>query len=78
MDELRAGRKPCDTVTIKTLLRASDVLADHIQAAQGLAPPVDEERSAGLVHELELLTHGGEAPPVVEEDEDDFGFVPMA
>jgi len=63
---------------IKTLLRASDVLADHIQAAQGLAPPVDEERSAGLVHELELLTHGGEAPPVVEEDEDDFGFVPMA
>ena len=78
MDELRAGRKPCDTVTIKTLLRASDVLADHIQAAQGLAPPVDEERSAGLVHELELLTHGGEAPPVVEDDEDDFGFVPMA
>ena len=78
MDELRGGRKPCDTITIKTLLRASDVLADHIQAAQGLAPPVDEERSAGLVHELELLTHGGEAPPVVEEDEDDFGFVPMA
>ncbi|WP_299173964.1 chemotaxis protein CheA [uncultured Brevundimonas sp.] len=78
MDELRAGRKPCDPVTIKTLLRASDVLADHIQAAQGLAPPVDEDRSAGLVHELELLTHGGEAPPVVEEDEDDFGFTPMA
>ena len=42
MDELRAGRKPCDPVTIKTLLRASDVLADHIQAAQGLAPAVDE------------------------------------
>jgi two-component system chemotaxis sensor kinase CheA len=78
MDELRAGRKPCDPITIKTLLRASDVLADHIQAAQGLAPPVDESRSAALVAELELLTHGGEAPPVVEEDEDDFGFTPMA
>jgi len=79
MDELRGGRKPCDAVTIKTLLRASDVLADHIQAAQGLAPPVDEERSAGLVQELELLTHGGEAPPAVEEEEeDDFGFTPMA
>ncbi|WAC59800.1 chemotaxis protein CheA [Brevundimonas sp. SL130] len=78
MDELRAGRKPCDTVTIKTLLRASDVLADHIQAAQGLVPPVDEERSAGLVHELQLLTHGGEAPPEEEENEDDFGFTPMA
>lgn len=79
MDELRAGRKPCDPVTIKTLLRASDVLADHVQAAQGLVPEVDEARSAGLVAEMELLTHGGEAPaPGVEEDEDDFGFTPMA
>lgn len=78
MDELRAGRKPCDPVTIKTLLRASDVLADHIQAAQGLAPAVDEARSAGLVAELEMLTHGGEAPVVVEAEEDDFGFTPMA
>ncbi|WP_428153899.1 chemotaxis protein CheA [Brevundimonas sp.] len=78
MDELRAGRKPCDTVTIKTLLRASDVLADHIQAAQGLIPQVDEGRSAALVVELEMLTHGGEAPPVVEDEDDDFGFMPMA
>lgn len=80
MDELRAGRKPCDPVTIKTLLRASDVLADHVQAAQGLVPEVDEARSAGLVAEMELLTHGGEAPaPVAEdEEEDDFGFTPMA
>lgn len=78
MDELRAGRKPCDPVTIKTLLRASDVLADHIQAAQGLAPAVDQARSAGLVAELEMLTHGGAAPIVVEEEEDDFGFTPMA
>lgn len=76
MDELRAGRKPCDAITIKTLLRASDVLADHIQAAQGLIPPVDEARSAALVAEMQVLTHGGEAP--VEEDEDDFGFTPMA
>nr|WP_314433189.1 chemotaxis protein CheA [uncultured Brevundimonas sp.] len=79
MDELRAGRKPCDPVTIKTLLRASDVLADHVQAAQGLAPEVDQARSAGLVAEMELLTHGGAAPaPVAElDDEDDFGFTPM-
>ncbi|MEN5362013.1 chemotaxis protein CheA [Brevundimonas intermedia] len=78
MDELRAGRKPCDTITIKTLLRASDVLADHIQAAQGLIPQVDEGRSAALVAELEMLTHGGEAPPAVEDEDDDFGFMPMA
>ncbi len=78
MDELRAGRKPCDAITIKTLLRASDVLADHIQAAQGLIPPVDEARSAALVAEMQVLTHGGEAPVEIEEDEDDFGFTPMA
>ncbi|QYF86188.1 chemotaxis protein CheA [Brevundimonas sp. PAMC22021] len=78
LDELRAGRKPCDAVTVKTLLRASDVLADHVQAAQGLKPPVDPARSAALVVELETLTHGGAAPVVVEEEEDDFGFTPMA
>lgn len=79
MDELRAGRKPCDPVTIKTLLRASDVLADHVQAAQGLAAPVDQARSAALVAELEMLTHGGAAPiPAMEDEDDDFGFTPMA
>ncbi|MEG0819294.1 MAG: Hpt domain-containing protein, partial [Brevundimonas sp.] len=58
MDELRSGRKDCDDVTVKTLLRASDVLADHIAAAQGTGAPVDAARSAGLVAELEVLTHG--------------------
>ncbi|WP_292071812.1 chemotaxis protein CheA [Brevundimonas sp. UBA7534] len=79
MDELRAGRKPCDPVTIKTLLRASDVLADHVQAAQGLAAPVDQARSAALVAEMEQLTHGGAAPaPATDDEDDDFDFTPMA
>jgi len=78
MDELRAGRKECDDVTVRTLLRASDVLADHIAAAQGLIPDVDEARSAGLVAEMEVLTHGeASAPAAVEEEEDDFGFTPL-
>ena len=81
MDELRAGRKPCDDATIKTLLRASDVLNDHVAAARGAGAPVDEARSAGLVAELEALTHG-EAPPAAsaaepEADEDEFGFKPV-
>ncbi|GAA0640885.1 chemotaxis protein CheW [Brevundimonas lenta] len=76
LDELRAGRKPCDEITVRTLLRASDVLADHVAAAQGHAPEVDEARSAGLVAELETLTHGEGGAPVVEE-EDDFGFTPL-
>ncbi|MGO4686919.1 chemotaxis protein CheA [Brevundimonas sp. 2YAF1] len=81
MDELRSGRKACDDVTVKTLLRASDVLADHIGAAQGTAAPVDAARSAGLVAELEVLTHGSAvsaaAPVAAAADEDDFGFTPL-
>ncbi|MFK0298323.1 chemotaxis protein CheA [Brevundimonas sp. NPDC090276] len=80
MDELRSGRKECDDVTIKTLLRASDVLADHIAAAQGTGAPVDAARSAGLVAELEVLTHGqavAAAPVAAVADEDDFGFTPL-
>ena len=82
MDELRSGRKDCDDVTVKTLLRASDVLADHIAAAQGTGAPVDQARSAGLVAELEALTHGGAvstaaAPIAAAVEEDDFGFTPL-
>ena len=87
MDEIRSGRKPCDDVTVKTLLRASDVLADHIAAARGQAAPVDEARSAALVAELEMLTHGEasphaaiEAAPVIElpaVQADEFGFKPV-
>ncbi len=58
LDEVRAGRKPCDDTMVKVLLRASDVLSDHIAAARGQADPVDEARSAGLVAELEALTRG--------------------
>ncbi|HEX8472146.1 MAG TPA: chemotaxis protein CheA [Brevundimonas sp.] len=87
LDEIRSGRKPCDDPTVKTLLRASDVLADHIAAARGQAAPVDEARSAGLVAELEMLTHGeartqpSEAPAPTETvvaEEDEFGFRPVA
>ena len=79
MDELRSGRKPCDEPTVKTLLRAADVLADHVAAARGAGPAVDPARSAGLVAELEMLTHGGAAPvAAAEPEEDDFGFTPVA
>jgi two-component system chemotaxis sensor kinase CheA len=81
LDEIRSGRKPCDDVTVKTLLRASDVLADHIAAARGLAPAVDEARSSGLVAELEILTHGEATTPAAEapvEDEPVFAPVMMA
>ncbi|HYE43862.1 MAG TPA: chemotaxis protein CheA, partial [Caulobacteraceae bacterium] len=82
LDELRAERIACGEAVIHTLLRASDVLADHVQAAKGVAPRVDDARSAGLVAELETWIHGEAAPvPVAAEPEpiaDEFGFTPIA
>ncbi len=85
MDELRSGRKACDPETVKALLRASDVLADHVSAARGQGAAVDGARSAALVAELEMLTNGGmptaDLPPVAEPalpEADEFGFRPVA
>lgn len=85
MDELRAGRRACDEPVVATLLRASDVLADHIQSARGGAP-VDEQRSAALVAELEALigaevaAEAAAAPePLAEpaDEPDPLGFRPV-
>jgi two-component system chemotaxis sensor kinase CheA len=86
LDEIRAGRKPCDDPTVKTLLRAADVLSDHVAAARGQGAPVDPQRSAGLVAELEAWTHGEAASPSPVEiastgtettEADEFGFRPV-
>jgi len=82
MDELRSGRKPVDDITVRTLLRASDVLNDHVSAARGAGPAVDAERSQALIAELETLTHGApvSAAPgagTASAGEDDFGFTPL-
>ncbi|MGA0544146.1 chemotaxis protein CheA [Brevundimonas sp. VNH65] len=84
LDEIRAGRKPCDDVTVRTLLRAADVLADHVSAARGQCAPVDEARSAMMVGELEALTFGdgavisSSAPGDAAEPFDLPDFTPMA
>ena len=66
LDDLRAGRRGCDADVVSTLLRASDLLADHITAARGDAGPVEEARSAALVAELEALCGGGCGAPAPE------------
>src|SRR5690606_13218761 len=81
MDELRSGRRECDEAVVATLLRASDVLADHIQAARGAGAAVDAPRTAVLVAELEALIGGPAAAPAVapepEPEVDPFGFQPV-
>ncbi|HEX3920288.1 MAG TPA: Hpt domain-containing protein, partial [Caulobacteraceae bacterium] len=85
LDEMRTGRLAADDVVVKTMLRAADMLADHVAAAQGNGA-TDVERSEALVAELVALTQETPAPtaaPVVVPDfepatgADEFGFTPM-
>ncbi len=78
MDELRSGKMELTDEVAKTLLRAFDVLADHVAAARD-GGAVDEARSAGMLSELKGLI---DAEGMEDEgdlgDDEDFGFVPMA
>ena len=76
LDELRSGRKDCDEETVKTLLRAADVLADHVQAERGGAP-VDAARSAAMTAELEACIGGTSAETMSAEELEDFDFQPV-
>ena len=63
LDSVRAGRLAPDHEVLRVMLRAADVLADHVQAAK-TGDETDQERSASLARELEAL-HGASpaAPP---------------
>jgi two-component system chemotaxis sensor kinase CheA len=78
LDEMRAGRVAIANESVKTMLRAADVLADLVRAArddqQGEHPA-----AAGLVDELKAMSGAaGEADDGGEEDWGDFEFQPMA
>src|SRR3569623_926048 len=51
LDEMRSGRLAPSQEALKVMLRASDVLADHVSAARD-AGAVDAARSAALAEEL--------------------------
>ena len=87
LDEVRSGAMPSTPAVVQLLLRASDILADHIAAAQdGTAPPTD----AAMLAELDALLSGGGAPAAADEfgfapvtatldlADDEFGFAPVA
>ncbi|MBA4013164.1 MAG: chemotaxis protein CheA [Phenylobacterium sp.] len=78
MDDLRSGKMELTDEVAKTLLRAFDVLADHVAAARD-GTTVDEARSAGMLSELKsLIGDDGLADDGGLGDDEDFGFVPMA
>jgi two-component system chemotaxis sensor kinase CheA len=70
LDAVRSGTVPNTVELAAVLLRASDILADHVSAARGLGD-VDMGASAAMAAELETWTDPNAAPaahaPVVEE-----------
>ncbi len=76
MDLVRTGKLHPGPDVLKVMLRAADVLADHVRAARAdqVLPP---ERSAGLVRELEALA-GKEPAGAAAAPEEEFVFVPVA
>ncbi len=93
LDSVRSGVVEASPDLVALLLRASDVLADHVSAARGMGD-VDEALSAAMAAELEAWDgQGGGAAPAAaaasdddfdlgsgvaaELDDMDFGFTPM-
>jgi two-component system chemotaxis sensor kinase CheA len=76
LDHLRSGRLAAGGDAIKTLLRASDMLADHVGWARGGKPVQDDSE---IIAELAALS--GEEPPGEEDpapaDFEGLAFTPM-
>ena len=79
MDELRSGRIPLTDDIAKILLRASDVLADHVQAAR-VGGKVEESRSAAMLSELQSVMGDDVTAAMLDGDDLDGGeieFTPL-
>ena len=63
LDDMRSGKLDPEPETLKIMLRACDVLADHMQAAKGEGV-VDDARTAAMKAELAAL--GPNAAPVAK------------
>ncbi|KQW73300.1 chemotaxis protein CheA [Phenylobacterium sp. Root77] len=77
MDDLRSAKMELTDEVAKTLLRAFDVLADHVAAARD-GTMVDEARSTNMLSELKSLIGDGLDDEGDLGGDEDFGFVPMA
>lgn len=84
LDLMRSGKLDPDPDVLKTMLRASDVLVDHVQAAKGEGR-VDEARAHAMADELAALA-ASDPPPrkthVAPTDDgeaakDEWGFAPV-
>jgi len=82
LDAMRSGQLDPDPDVLKLMLRASDVLADHVAAAKGEGA-VDEARAHAMALELAALTEepgqvsGEESDAGDTGEADDWGFAPL-
>ena len=86
LDAMRSGKLEAEGEILKIMLRASDILADFLQAAKGEGV-VDQARAQAMAEELAAFTPGaGHAPKsganaserdADEPDGDDWGFTPV-
>ena len=81
LDALRSNEIPGSADLTALLLRASDVLADHVSAARGLGM-VDMDASAAMAAELKAVTDPSAAPVAAApaapvDDEMGIGFTPL-
>ena len=74
LDDVRANRLVADSNVIKVMLRAADILADHVRAARD-ETGIDEDRSAVLASELAAL--GGKTVTVPETEIEGLDFKPV-
>ena len=79
LDDVRAGKLAPDNNVVKVMLRAADVLADHVRAARD-GGVVEEARSQELAAALEALNGAAAPASIVSEDFDDMpglDFTPL-
>ena len=87
LDHMRAGRMLPTPDTLKTMLRAADVLADLVKAARD-GSAIDEPRRDAIAEEIAAMaaacvpasTAPAPAPNAggpVDDEADEFGFVPL-
>ncbi len=69
LDDMRSGKLATEPAAVKVMLRAADILADHVSAARGQGV-VDEAGSLRLVAELKALCGGGAPAPGAADDDD--------
>lgn len=82
LDNVRGGKTLLRPELVKALLRAADVLADHVAAAK-LGGEGDAVSTAAMVEELEAWISGGPVPTApaeevnIEPNEDGIVFTPI-